>query len=93
MTTPLEDAQAMVAMYVQAEQQILAGKEVRLGSQGIDRWHRMEDLEQIRAGRKEWEAKVKAMQQAASGAPSFGGLGFSVADFGNTPTNRYGCDR
>lgn len=81
MTTPLEDAQAMVAMYLTAEQQLLAGKEVRLGGAGIDRWHRMEDLEQIRAGRKEWETKVTALQNTASGKPTFGGLSFSVANF------------
>lgn len=81
MSTPLEDAQAMVTMYLSAEQQLLAGKEVRLGGPGIDRWHRMEDLEQIRAGRKEWEARVAALQNASSSTPTFGGLTFSAADF------------
>lgn len=81
MSTPLEDAQAMVAMYVAAEQQLLAGKEVRLGGPGIDRWHRMEDLGEIRAGRKEWEAKVAALQNTSADVPTFGGLRFSAADF------------
>ena len=44
-TTPLEQAQAMVAAYVAAEQQILLGKEVRMGGPGIDRWLRFEDLQ------------------------------------------------
>jgi hypothetical protein len=86
MTTPLEDAQAMVATYTAAEQQLLAGKEVRLGTHGTDRWHRMEDLAEIRAGRKEWEARVTALLNASSGKPTFGGLSFSVADFSH---NRY----
>jgi len=81
MSTTLQDAQAMVAAYTQAETQILLGKEVRMGGPGIDRWLRFEDLQEIRAGRKEWEARVTALQNAASGAPTFGGLGYSVADF------------
>lgn len=86
MSTPLEDAQAMVAAYTQAELQILAGKEVRMGGPGIDRWLRFEDIEQVRAGRKEWEAKVKALQTAAGGAPALGGLSFSVANLADSRT-------
>jgi len=86
MSTPLEDAQAMVTAYTQAELQILAGKEVRMGGPGLDRWLRFEDLEQIRAGRKEWEAKVKSMQTAAGGAPTIGGLAYSVANLADSRT-------
>lgn len=81
MSTPLEDAQAMVTAYTNAEIELLKGKEVRMGGPGIDRWWKSEDLPQIRAGRKEWEARVTTLQNAASGAPTFGGLGYSVADF------------
>ena len=81
MTTPLEDAQAMVAAYLEAEKQILLGKEVRMGGPGLDRWLRLEDLEQIRAGRKEWEGTVKNLTQTSSGTPTFGGLSYSLADF------------
>ena len=84
MTTELEYAQAMVTAYTQAETAILAGKEVRMGGPGLDRWHRYEDLEQVRAGRKEWEARVKALQSTASSAPQFGGLSYSVADFSDS---------
>ncbi len=54
MPTPLEDAQAMVAAYTECERQILLGKEVRMGGPGLDRWLRFEDLDLVRAGRKEW---------------------------------------
>ena len=83
MTTPLEDAQAMVTAYLEAERQILLGKEVRLGGPGLDRWLRFEDMAQVRKGRIEWEARVKALQNTASSAPAFGGLSYSLADFSN----------
>jgi hypothetical protein len=81
MTAPLEDAQAMVAAYLEAEKQVLLGKEVRMGGPGLDRWLRYEDMGEIRAGRKEWEARVKSLQLTSSTAPTFGGLSYSLADF------------
>lgn len=81
MATELETAQAMVTAYQTAEQQILLGKEVRMGGPGLDRWLRYEDLEQVRAGRREWEATVAKLQRASNGAPTFGGLSYSVSDF------------
>lgn len=83
MSVTLQQAQAMVTAYTQAETEILQGKEVRMGGAGIDRWLRMEDLEQIRAGRKEWEARVASLEAAADGAPRIGGLTFALADFSN----------
>lgn len=83
MPTPLEDAQSMVAAYVECEKQILLGKEVRMGGTGLDRFLRFEDLDLVRAGRKEWEGKVAKYQQASAGAPTFGGLSYTVADFSN----------
>lgn len=88
MTTELEQAQAMVTAYTEAEASILLGKEVRMGGPGLDRWFRHEDLGEIRAGRKEWEARVKSLQNTASGAPTFGGLGYSVADFSDSRDRR-----
>lgn len=79
--TPLETAQAMLAAYTAAEIELLKGKEVRMGGPGIDRWWKSEDLPEIRAGRQEWEARVKSLQLGASGAPTIGGLGYSLADF------------
>jgi hypothetical protein len=79
--TTLAEAQAMVTAYTTAEQAILMGKEVRLGGAGIDRFLRHEDLAMVRAGRQEWERRVAALQASASSTPTFGGLGYSVADF------------
>jgi hypothetical protein len=81
MTTPLEDAQTMVSAYLAAEKQLLLGKEVRMGGPGLDRWLRLEDLPEIRAGRKEWEARATALQASTSATPTFAGLRYSLADF------------
>lgn len=62
----------MLALYLQAEKDLLAGKEVAFG----DRRLRYEDLAEIRGGRAEWEARVAAEQRASSGAS---GVRFSVA--------------
>lgn len=79
MPTPLEDAQSMVSAYTAAELSILQGKEVKFG----DRMMRHEDLSFVREGRKEWEARVRQLQQTGARVPTFGGLSYSVADFGN----------
>lgn len=68
-------ATTMVAAYLQAETDVLLGKEARLG----DRVFRSEDLPEIRAGRLEWERRAAAERDRASGAPTIGGLRFSVA--------------
>ena len=81
--TTLAQAQAMAAAYLEAETQILLGKEVRLGGAGLDRTLRMEDLDMVQAGRREWERRVSALERAAAGAPTIGGLSFSVADVSN----------
>lgn len=61
--------------YLAAETALLEGKIARFG----DRTLQMEDLAEIRAGRKEWEARVLSEQSQASGAPRIGGLSYSVA--------------
>jgi hypothetical protein len=89
MSTELESAQGMVTAYLEAERQILAGKEVRLGGPGVDRWLRLEDLDLVRAGRKEWQDKVKSLQaQAAAAADpatqalkTFGGVRYGLSNF------------
>ncbi|WP_082542213.1 hypothetical protein [Rhizobacter sp. Root1238] len=65
----------MLAAYLRAETEVLLGKEARLG----DRVFRSEDLAEIRAGRQEWERRVAAERDRTSGAPTLGGLHFSVA--------------
>jgi hypothetical protein len=41
----------------------------------------MEDLSEVRAGRQEWESRVAAEARIAVGRPTFGGVGFSLANF------------
>lgn len=82
----LEQAQTMLNAYITAETNVLAGKEVRLGGPGVDRWYRMEDLQEIIKGRKEWEAKVAALtaaMQPASvrGLSTFGGVRYGLSRF------------
>jgi hypothetical protein len=42
-------------------------------------------LAELRKGRQEWERRVAGLQARAGGAPSFGGVSYSLANFGNTP--------
>jgi hypothetical protein len=65
----------MLAKYLAAELAILEGKEARLG----DRSLKMEDLLEIRNGRKEWEALVAGESRQAAGTPALGGATFAVA--------------
>lgn len=67
----------MLAKYLEAEAAILDGKEVRLA----DRMVRLEDLEWVQKGRREWESKVSSEQAQAAGAQRVGGLSFSRARF------------
>ena len=77
----LAQAQAKLAEYLAAESAILAGKEVRLGGPGIDRWLRMEDLDKVRAGRIEWQRTVDSLSAASARTPTLGGTTFSSARF------------
>lgn len=81
MTAPTP--QQMLDAYLAAELAVLAGKEARLNINGVERTFRREDLDMIRAGRAEWEAKVAQAAAVAVGAPRIGGLGFAVANFSN----------
>lgn len=62
--------------YIAAEAAILEGKEVRWG----DRFLKMEDLAEIRAGRKEWEQRAANVAATTARAPKIGGLTFAVAN-------------
>lgn len=79
--TTLAEAQAKVAEYLAAESAILLGKEVRMGGPGLDRWYRMEDIQEVIKGRQEWERRVSALSASASGLPTLGGLTFTSARF------------
>lgn len=67
----------MLAKYIAAEVAVLEGKEVHLG----DRRLRMEDLNMIIAGRKEWEQRVSQERSVSAGRPTIGGVAFSLANF------------
>lgn len=81
--TQLAQAQAMIAAYLEAEAAVLAGKSVRIGGIGLDRYLTLEDLDKIRAGRQEWERKIASLQRQGAGVPTFGGARFALADVSN----------
>lgn len=68
----MSTATEMLALYLAAEQAILAGKEFRFADRAV----RREDLPEIRAGRQEWEQKAAAEQRHQSGRS---GVRFAVA--------------
>jgi len=63
----------MVALYVTAEQKVLSGQSYTIGGRSLTR----ANLPEIRAGRKEWEAKVRGESAGSQGGSSL----YSVADF------------
>lgn len=66
----------MLAAYQKAEMDVLSGKEVVFEG----RRQTMEDLPAIRAGRQEWEQRVRAEQSAGG---RLGGLGsYGVVRYG-----------
>jgi hypothetical protein len=56
-------SQQMVDLYIDAEKAVLDGRTVTLGGRTLT----MENLQQIRAGRMEWERRAFAESRAASG--------------------------
>lgn len=72
---PTPTASEMLAKYLAAESAVLQGQSIQFEGRQVSR----ADLATIRAGRKEWEAKVAAERGRQMGAPTVGGLGFSVA--------------
>jgi hypothetical protein len=65
----------MLAQYLAAESALLEGKSIIFNERHLTR----EDLSEIRKGRKEWERRVAAENAQAAGAPTIGGLGYSLA--------------
>jgi hypothetical protein len=71
----MSTATDMYAAYLAAETAILQGKDVSFNGRRVT----MEDLDAIRKGRQEWEAKARAEQQPAGRR---GGMGnYAVASF------------
>ena len=69
----MSTATDMLSAYQDAEKKILLGQSVRFGERQLTR----ADLAEVRAGRREWEAKVAAEIVIANGRTP----GLSVADF------------
>lgn len=72
-------AATMLAEYMKAELAVLAGKTITFQGRSMG----MENLQEIRAGRREWEARIAQDARKASCQPSIGGMSFSVASFGD----------
>lgn len=72
-------AQQMLDLYTEAEVAVLAGKRVRFSDGNTEQWVESEDLEWIQKGRREWQATVDRQAARTARAPTFGGLGYSVA--------------
>ncbi|PBJ83717.1 primosomal replication protein PriB/PriC domain protein [Lysobacteraceae bacterium NML93-0399] len=64
-------AREMLDLYTTAEANVLKGQRVRFGDRELTR----ANLEEIRAGRREWQARVDAEARR-------GRSGWAVADFG-----------
>jgi hypothetical protein len=83
--TTLAEAQTRLQEYLAAESDCLLGQEVRLSSpNGVDRTSVMPTLADIRRGIAHWRGQVAQLQAVANGQPTFGGMTFSSANFGNT---------
>ncbi|CAN7313371.1 hypothetical protein [Acidovorax delafieldii] len=71
----MSTATDMYAAYLAAETAILLGKDVSFQGRRVA----MEDLDSIRKGRQEWEAKASAEAQPAGRRGGLGG--YAVASF------------
>lgn len=67
----MKTAQDMLNLYIEAEIAVLAGQSFRMGERQLTR----ADLEQIKAGRREWQAAVDSLARR-------GRTRFANADFG-----------
>lgn len=58
-----EDIESMIQRYVEAEQSVLSGKSIAFNGQQMT----MENLSEIRKGRKEWESRLSAFDGGRNG--------------------------
>lgn len=63
MAIELSKAKTILERYLEAELAVLDGRSVTFGSRVLT----MADLDEIRAGRQEWERKVASLESAARG--------------------------
>lgn len=59
-----EQIEKMIAVYLQAEIDVLAGKSTAINGKQMT----MEDLESIRKGRQEWERRLASIGRQRGGA-------------------------
>lgn len=69
----MSTATDMLALYIQAEKDVLKGKSVSVNGRSMTR----ENLQEIRAGRKEWQQRVDSETAASQGGSS----SHSLVDF------------
>lgn len=69
----MSTAQDMVDLYIAAEKKVLLNQSYTIGNRVLTR----ANLPEIRKGRQEWEAKLRAEQSGSQGGSSL----YSVADF------------
>lgn len=69
----MSTATDMLALYIQAEKDVLKGKSVSVNGRSMSR----ENLQEIRAGRSEWQRKVDSENASKNGGSSL----YSLADF------------
>lgn len=69
----MSNATDMLALYIAAEKAVLTGKSISVNGRSMTR----ENLQEIRAGRKEWQQKVDQETASTSGGSST----YSLADF------------
>jgi len=58
-----QSASDMLDLYIQAEKDVLEGKTTTMNGRTLS----MENLQEIRAGRKEWERRVASVNATAAG--------------------------
>lgn len=69
----MSQATEMLALYIQAEKDVLEGKTVQMDGRTMT----LEDLDKIRVGRREWQRAVYQEEASADGNSSL----YALADF------------
>lgn len=70
----MSTATDMLAAYLAAESAVLQGKQATIGGRTFS----YENLAEIRDGRKEWEQRVASESASGVGAPTFGGISYTL---------------
>lgn len=82
--TTLAEAQAKVQEHLDAETNCLAAQEARFSTPGgVDRSVVLPELREIRKGLAFWRREVSRLSAEANGQPTFAGMAFTSARFGD----------